>query len=192
MRAVRAASGLLAASTFLTGCTDVNTSPIDSGIPIPSRSAATRSLPPPSGHWKGLGSKCPQLTSPAAQRIGSDGAGAPTDQYTTSTTVTNADCHWGSTDGRGTAVNARISIWARQEAADAQWQTLSTGQINRIQVGDTGFVTREGDAIVVRTRSGNAVATGRLVAASEASDRAELSKAAGEVAEDVLDDLVPG
>jgi hypothetical protein len=88
-------------------------------------------------------------------------------------------------------VDARISIWARQEAADAQWRTLSTGQSNRVRVGDEGFVADEADAVVVRTRSGNAVATVRLVATAGTSAEARLGEAAGEIAGDVLDDLVP-
>lgn len=191
MTGVRVASWLLVAAATLTGCAGLDPAPIDSGIPDASRSAATGSLSPPGGHWKGLRSKCPQLTGGAAEQIGAGGDGTPTDQYATNPTVMNADCHWGSTDGRGTAVTARISIWARQEAADAQWRTLSTGRINRIQVGDEGFVADEDGAVVVRTRSGNAVATVRL-AAADASGKAQLSEAAREVTGDVLDDLVPG
>ena len=185
MRGVRAASGLLAAAAVLAGCSDVGTSPIDSGIPDASTSVAARSLPPPGVHWKGLRSKCPQLTSGAARQLGAAGDGTPTDRWATSSIVTNADCRWGSTDGRGTAVTARINIWVRQEAADAQWQTLRTGQADRIEAGDEGFVTDEGSAVVVRTRSGNAVAVVRLDGVADASDKA------GEIADDVLDDLVP-
>ncbi len=192
MRGVVVASGMLAAVAVLAGCSEVDTSPIDSGIPDASSSAATRSLPTPGGHWKGFGSKCPQLTSGAAGQVGADNPGTPTDQYATSAAVTNADCHWGSTDGRGGAVNARISVWARQEAADAQWQTLSAGQTQPIQVGDEGFVIDEGDAVVVRTRSGNAVAVVRIVAAADAPDKTRPREAACEITEDVLDDLVPG
>lgn len=192
MRSVAVTAGLFAAATVLVGCSDVDTSPIDSGIPDASNATAGRSLPTPGGHWRGFRSKCPQLTSDAAEQVGADGPGTPTDQDATSTTVTNADCRWGSTDGRGIAVNARISIWARQEAADAQWRTLSSGQTQPIRVGDEGFVTDEGDSIVVRTRFGNAVATVRLVAAADAPDKVRLSESAGEIAEDVLDDLVPG
>src|SRR3954463_8480139 len=112
MRTVQVTCGLLAATAVLAGCTHVDTSPLGSGIPDPSNAASTQPLPAPSGHWKGLRAQCPQLTSSAAQKFGVAGAGTPTDQYATSTTVTNADCRWGSTDGQGTAANARISIWA--------------------------------------------------------------------------------
>ncbi|MEV4637392.1 hypothetical protein AB0J80_08580 [Actinoplanes sp. NPDC049548] len=190
MRAVRLVAGLLIVVGIVTGCASPDTSPIESGIPNPSRSAVIRSLPAPGGHWKGLRSKCPQLTSSAARRIGAGGAGTPTDDYAATSIVTNADCQWGSTDGRGAAVNARINIWARQEAADAEWRTLSTDQTESIQVGDVGFVMDEGRGIVVRTRWGNAVATVRLVAADE-TGRTQLSDA-GDIADDVLDDLVPG
>jgi hypothetical protein len=88
-------------------------------------------------------------------------------------------------------VNARVSIGERQGAADTRWQVLSAGRTNPIQVGDEGFVNDEGSAVVVRTRAGNAVAIVRFTAAAGASGRAHLSEAAGEVAEDVLDDLVP-
>lgn len=120
------------------------------------------------------------------------GAGTPTDQYATNATVTNADCRWGATDGRGNAVNARISIWARQEAADAQWQTLSIGQAKALPVGDEAFVTDEGSAVVVRVRAGNAVATVRLIASADATGQAPLTEAAGDITDDMLDDLVPG
>lgn len=191
MRHIRVASGTLLAVTVLAGCSGVDTSPLDSGIPNASNTPPARSVPPPGEHWKGLRSRCPVLAGDAARRIGVAGDGTSTDRYTTDATVTNADCHWGSTDDHGTAVNARISIWARQSAADAQWQTLSTGQTRQIRVGDEGFVTDEGGSVVVRTRSGNAVATVRLVAAPDASD-ASLNDAAGQIADDVLDDLVPG
>jgi hypothetical protein len=189
------ASGLLAAASVLAGCSNVDTSPIDSGIPNGSAPASARSLRTASRHWTGLPAKCPRLTSAAAKQLGVAGDGAPTDEYTASTTVTNADCHWGSSDGHGTAVTARVSIWARQEAADAQWATLSTGQTTRLQVGDEGFIADDAQAVVVRTRSGNAVATVRLTPAGDATTADPLPKlrqAASEITNDVLDDLVLG
>lgn len=171
----------------LAGCTDVDTSPIDSGVPAASPTGSARPLPSAGGHWKGFASQCPELTSAAAKDLGVSGAGSPTDEYSTSETVTQADCHWGSSDGHGNAVDARVSIWANQKAADAQWQVLSTGQTTPLAVGDEGFIADEAGAVVVRTRSANAVATVRL---STPADKADT--AASEITNDVLDDLVAG
>jgi hypothetical protein len=176
----------------LAGCSDVDTSPIDSGVPTASSTGSARPLPSAGGHWKGFASQCPELTGAAAKELGVAGPGSPTDQYSTSDTVTQADCHWGSSDGGGDAVNARISIWARPEAADAQWRTLSTGQGTPLDVGDEGFVADEPGAVVVRTRSGNAVATVRLVPSKAHPDTGPLRPAAGDITNDVLDDLVAG
>jgi hypothetical protein len=176
----------------LAGCTDVDTSPIDSGVPAGSSTASARSLPPAGGHWKGFKSQCAELTSAAAKDLGVSGAGSPTDEYSANETVTQADCHWGSSDGHGNAVDARVSIWANQEAADAQWQTLSTGQTTPLAVGDQGFIADEAGAVVVRTRSGNAVATVRLIAPTGKPDTAPLRQAAPEITNDILDDLVAG
>jgi hypothetical protein len=176
----------------LAGCNDVDTSPIDSSIPTGSAAASTRPLPSPSAHWKGLTSQCPALTSTAAKELSVYGTGAPTDEYSTSATVTQADCHWGSSDGHGNAVNARVSIWASQQAADAQWQILSTGQNSPLDVGDQGFITEEPDAVTVRTISGNAVATVHLLPPTDTPDTAQLRQAASDITNDVLDDLVAG
>ena len=194
MKGPLVASGLLVVATILAACTGVDTSPIDSGIRSASASPTARALPPPGRQWKGLAAKCPRLTSDVARQFGVGGDGAPTDEYATNSTVTIADCRWGATDGHGTAVTARISIWARQEAADAQWQTVSTGQSTRLQVGDEGFIADADAAVVVRTRSGNAVATVRLVAERDPATAKTLSRlrqVASEVTNDVLDDLVP-
>ncbi|MCU7725753.1 hypothetical protein ODJ79_18645 [Actinoplanes sp. KI2] len=188
---MRRAWPVLAVPAFvLAGCTNVDTSPIDSGIPNASSSASQRPLPSPGGHWKGFASQCPKLTSAAAKDLGVAGPGAPTDEYSTSAVVTQADCHWGSSDGHGNAVDARVSIWASQEAADAQWQTLSTGQSTPLDVGDQGFIAEEPDAVVVRTISGNAVATVRLKPPTGKPDTTPLHQAASEITNDVLDDLV--
>ena len=192
MRVLLAVAGVFAAAG-LAGCSHVDTSPIDGTFPAPSASSAPRSLPPPGARWSGLIAKCPKLTSTAALRLRVAGDGAPTDEYLTNTFETKADCHWGSTDGHGTAVAAQISIWKRQEATDEQWGMLSAGQTTRLDVGDEGFVTEESNAIVVRTRTGNAVATVRLLTATGApiDQTTELRQAAAAITSDVLDDLVP-
>jgi hypothetical protein len=176
----------------LGGCSDVDTSPIDSGVPTASSTASARPLPSAGRHWKGFSAQCAELTDAAAKELGVAGPGAPTDEYSTSDTVTQADCHWGSSDGHGNAVDARVSIWARQEAADAQWQTLSAGQTTPLDVGDEGFIADEPGAVVVRTRSANAVATIRLVAPTARPDTAALRPVASEITGDILDDLVAG
>jgi hypothetical protein len=103
--------------------------------------------------------------------------------------VIDADCHWGSSGGA--AVSARISIWQNLEAADAQWQTLSAGQSTPLDVGDEGFIADEPRAVVVRTHAGNAVATIRLTSATGSTDIAPLRQAAPDIANDILDDLLP-
>ena len=190
MRRWLAVSAVLAAA--LTGCTNVDASPIGTGISPASAPASEQPLPPAGQHWKGLRAKCPELTSGAAQKLGAAGAGAPTDEYATGAVVTDADCHWGSSDGHGTAVDARVSIWSRQEAADAQWRTLSSGQTTPLRVGDVGLIADEAEAVVVRARSGNAVATVRLIPPTDRPDTGPLRQVAAEITDDVLDDLVAG
>lgn len=187
MRRAPAAGMILLAGAA--GCSGADTSPIDSGVPTAATSSS-RLLPSPGQQWAGLRAKCPQLTRDTAERLNVAGAGAPTDEYATHAAGVDADCHWGATDTRGVAVDARISVSDRQEAADAQWRVLSSGQTERIDVGDEGFVAEEVGAVVVRARSGNAVVTVRLVAAADQPDVGPLRQAASEIARDVLDDLV--
>jgi hypothetical protein len=154
-----------------------------------------RSLPPPSAHWARLRSTCPDLTSGAARTLGVAGAGRPTgNDAENPPNATVVDCAWGSTDGRGVSVTLRMLIQQRQAAADAQWQVLSAGSTDRIAVGDEGFIGTDGAAVRVIVRSGNVVATVRIVPpdASASPDRlAGLRQPAAEIVNDVLDDLVP-
>lgn len=210
MRPVRAllAAATVAAGCVAAGCTEADTSPVDGSLPsasaevptasaavptvtTPSTQASRHSRPPVGRHWSGLAAKCPRLTGAAARGLGVSGDGSPTGQYATSAAVTNADCRWGSSDGRGNAVTARISIWENLEAADAQWATLSAGQSTPLDVGDEGFIADEPGAVVVRTHAGNAVATIRLVPATGTTGTDALRQAAPEITNDVLDDLVP-
>lgn len=161
-----------------------------SASPVPDRS-----LPPAAGHWAGLKSKCPNLTSAAARTLGVAGEGRPTANYAENgPNAIVVDCTWGSTDDRGVSVTLRMLIQKQQAAADAQWQVLSAGSTDRIRVGDEGFISTDGAAVRVIVRSGNVVATVRIVppSASASPDRlAELRQSASEIVNDMLDDLVP-
>jgi hypothetical protein len=183
---------VLAAS--VAGCSDPDTSPIPNTLPTPDASSvADRSLPPATGKWAGLATKCPNLTSAAARTLGVAGPGRPTADYVTNGADVTADCRWGSDDGQGVSVTMRMSIYQAHAAADAAWQVLSAGQTEKLSgVGQEAFTSLEQTGVAVRVRSDNAVATVRIVApaGSASPDRLqELRQSAGEITADVLDDL---
>ncbi|GGQ65111.1 hypothetical protein [Couchioplanes azureus] len=198
--------GVLAAAALVlsaAGCgTGVDTSPVENPVtgsaPAPAAtaglpSAPTAGLPPPTGKWAGLTAKCPALTGPVATRLGVAGAGRPTDEYGDFGDIVRADCAWGSTDGKGTAATARISIYQRQEGADAEWSALRTGQTDPVAgLGREAFASREPDGMTVRVLSNNAVAIVRLrppAPPASADSLAELRDPAVALTKDVLDDL---
>ncbi|BCJ47024.1 hypothetical protein GCM10010168_34560 [Actinoplanes ianthinogenes] len=185
----------LAGTLLLAGCAKPDLSPVDlplSGSAPSGPMESAPSLPPPSHHWKGPATKCPVLTGSAAKALGVAGSGSPTDEYWSDPPVTVIACKWGVPDGRGNTVEATIVISERQEATDAGWRAMRAYWKTPIAVGDMGFVTDEGYAVAVRTRYGNAAGTIRLRPAVGDTDLAPLSKAAAEISNDVLDDLVEG
>jgi hypothetical protein len=196
LRARRLAAPAFVFALTVAGCS----SPTLDQVPNPpfsgsASSVPDRSLPPATDHWAGLNSKCPDLTSAAAGTLGVPGEGRPTANYIENgPNAIVVDCAWGSTDDRGVSVTLRMLIQKQQAAADAQWQVLSAGSTDRIRVGDEGFISTDGAAVRVIVRSGNVVATVRIVppSASASPDRlAELRQSASEIVNDMLDDLVP-
>ncbi|OJF10313.1 hypothetical protein [Couchioplanes caeruleus] len=172
----------------------VDVSPVENPITgsVPA-AAPTASLPPMTGRWAGLTAKCPALTGPVATRFGLAGAGRPTDEYNDFGDIVHADCAWGSTDSQGYAATARISIYQRQEGADAQWQALRTGQTDPVAgLGREAFASTEPDGMAVRVLSNNAVAVVRLrppASSASADGPGKLRDPAITLTKDVLDDL---
>lgn len=192
--------GLLASAALTSGCTGSSTAPLTSGIETATTSRANRPLPSASRTWKGMSAPCPTLSGVTAGRLGIDGEGSPTASSVQDSLTTIIDCRWGSSDGRGFSATLRMSVWRVQAAADAAWRTMSTGQTERIQVGDEGFIADEPDGVVVRTRSGNAVVTFRLIAPNSRIGPqngtgpallAQLRQAAPETTNEILAALAP-
>lgn len=196
LRVRRLAALALVSALAVAGCSSHTLDQVPNPPLSGSASAVPdRSLPPASEHWARLASKCPDLTSTAAGTLGVAGAGRPTVNYVENgPNAIVVDCTWGSTDDRGLSVTLRMLIQQQQAAADAQWQVLSAGGTDPIRVGDEGFISTDGTAVRVIVRSGNAVATVRIVppSVSASPDRlAELRQSASEIVNDMLDDLVP-
>ncbi|MGK5440416.1 hypothetical protein ACSNN7_01090 [Micromonospora sp. URMC 105] len=189
----RTALPLTALIVLAAGCTEPDTSPLPNTLPTTTVAPSSdRPLPPATGTWTRLAEKCPQLTNQAASGLGVGGQGRPTPDYRSTATIITADCQWGSTDGTGASVTARLVIYPAQPAADAAWQALTAGRTQPTTgVGDEAFVTIEPPAVAVRARSNNAVATIRLLSpsATTANELGELEPAAVTITRDVLDDL---
>jgi hypothetical protein len=188
-------SGLLAAAVVamtVAGCgDDIDTGPVENPItgsaPAPAPAAG---LPPATGKWTGLTAKCPALTGPVAARLGLSGAGRPTDEYGEFGDIVRADCAWRSTGEQGYTATARLSIYQRQEGADAEWQALRTGRTDPVAgIGREAFASPEPDGMTVRVLSDNAVATVRLRPTDPSASLDRLREPAIAVAKDVLDDL---
>ncbi|GAA4603711.1 hypothetical protein GCM10023107_65180 [Actinoplanes octamycinicus] len=183
-----------AAVLVLAGCSGPDAVPAD---PAASGSVAGGPQGSPSAgrHWKGLAAQCPELTGDAAKDLGVGGAGVPGDGYQTNQLFTRAACRWGGADGTGNAVEADVGIYPGkngQVGADAAWQVLKGFSGTPVPVGDEALLNDELGAVVVRVRSGNVVATVRLIPPSRGTDPAPLRKSAVAVTGDVLDDLVEG
>jgi hypothetical protein len=188
--------GLLAAAAValtVAGCgNDVDTGPVDNPVtgsaPAP---ASTAGLPPATGKWAGLAAKCPELTGPVAAQLGLSGAGRPTAEYGEFGGIVHADCTWTSAGDQGYTATARVSVYQRQEGADAQWQVLRTGHTDPVAgLGREAFASAELGGMTVRVLSDNAVAVVRLrPSASAAPGLGKLRDPAVALTEDVLDDL---
>lgn len=190
----RMAVPVAALAVLVGGCSTPDTSPVPNTLPTPAASPSTAvSRSAGAGRWVGLRTRCPDLRSRAAGAEGVTGEGRPTADYTTDGANLTADCRWGSTDGRGTAVELRLSLYAAQPAADAAWRVLSAGQTAGLSgVGDEAFSSLEPPAVTVRVRSSNVVAVVRVVTptASASVERLRgLQPTATDITQDVLDDL---
>ena len=196
-RARRLPAVTLVLIAALAGCSQPDTSPVPNTVPTPDPSAApNRSLPPATGRWKGLDTKCPNLEGPTARTLGVAGDGRPTPDYVTNGGDVTVDCRWGSDDGKGTAVRLRMSVYQSQPAADAAWRVLSAGQTEKVSgLGDEAFSSLEPPDIAVRLRSNNVVATVRLVLPAASVTPARLREerpSAAEITSDILHDLRSG
>lgn len=143
----RAAVLALVTAVALAGCGDHDNRVRPAGSPSP-------------GKWKGLAAKCPTLASPTAHALGVARAGKPTADYAKYGEDLVADCAWGSTDGKGTAVAMRLNLWHQPDEATAQWQVLTAGDTAQVAgVGDEATVVLDPPDITVLARSANAVIT---------------------------------
>jgi hypothetical protein len=148
----RAAALVLVTTLSLAGCGDRDSRVRPAGSPSP-------------GKWKSLTAKCPTLAGPIAHMLGVAGAGRPTPDYAEYGEDLVADCAWGSTDGKGTAAAMRLNVWHQPDAAIAQWQVLTAGDMAQVAgVGDEATVVLDPPAITVLARSANAVITMKLTA----------------------------
>jgi hypothetical protein len=159
-----------------------------------AQASAEPPVPSAAVRWTGLAGECPDLIGPAARALDVIGNGRPTTEYEADgRDVVIPDCSWGPDGGDGMAVTVRMSIHRTQTAAAAEWQVVSAGQERKMPaVGDEAFSAVEMPALVIRTRSHNAVVTLRLVAPEdEATEELfeELRPAAAELTRDVLGDL---
>jgi len=126
---------------------------------------------PSPGKWKSLTAKCPTLDSPIARSLGVAGAGRPTPEYGEYGDDLVADCAWGSTDGKGTAAAMRLNVWHEPDAATAQWQVLTAGDMAQVAgVGDEATVVLDPPSITVLARSANAVITMKLTSPKAGPD----------------------
>jgi hypothetical protein len=184
-----------AAAMAVAGCgTDVNPGTAETPITRSASAAApSAGLPPATGKWAGLTAKCPDLTSSEAAQLGLSGAGRPTGEYGDFGDIVRADCAWSSTGDQRYAAIVRVSIYQRQEAADAEWQALRTGQTRPVPgLGREAFAAVQPGGMTVRVLSNNAVATVRLrpLASSTAPESLEqLRDPTIAIAKNVLDDL---
>lgn len=175
----------------------VDTSPIENPVPAgPTGSSRPgASLPPPTGKYAGLAAECPDLTGAEAKELGSGGPGRRTDEYVEAGQIVVPDCDWGSTDGTGVKISARMSIYPVQQAADAQWQVLRTGLTPDNAVPGLGleaFAAPGVGNMTVQVLANNVVATVKVVPPRADAAPAELEKLrapAIAVTRDVLDDL---
>jgi hypothetical protein len=197
MRRSRRGALLIVAVTALSACSGTSTAPkTGSGASV----AASRPQTSTSGTrhvWKGVTSACPNLRSGQARQLGVGGTGTPNPGAQQIPWAIISDCHWGSTDGHAVSLEVEMLVWQRQAAADASWDLMRTGQTQPVQAGDEAFIADmadEFDGVVVRARSGNALATVRLAlppGTVTPARWAQLRAAAPAITRDVFDDLVP-
>jgi hypothetical protein len=155
----RAATLALVTTLALAGCGDRDSRVRPGGPPSP-------------GKWKSLTAKCPTLASPTAHALGVAGAGRPTPDYGDYGEDLVADCAWGSTDGKGTAAAMRLNVWHQPDAATAQWQVLTAGDMTQVAgVGDEATVVLDPPAVTVLARSANAVITMKLTSPNAGADK---------------------
>jgi hypothetical protein len=155
----RAAAFVLITGLALAGCGGHDSRVMPSGPPSP-------------GKWRSLVAKCPTLAGPSATTLGVAGAGRPTADYATYGEDLVADCAWGATDGKGTAVAMRLNLWHQPDAATAQWQVLTAGDTAQVAgVGDEATVAIVPPEITVLARSANAVITVTLSSPKAGADK---------------------
>jgi hypothetical protein len=140
-----------------------------------------------------LRTRCPDLRSAAAMAAGVTGEGRPTPEYFQNGTFFFADCLWGPSDGSGTVVKLRMSIYPVLRAAEAEWRVLTAYRTTSLPgLGDEAFSKIEPPAVTVRVRSSNVVAVVRVLTPADSAsvDRLRrLQPTAAEITRDMLDDL---
>ncbi|HET9516369.1 MAG TPA: hypothetical protein VFO77_01455 [Actinoplanes sp.] len=184
-------------SAALAGCSSPHVTPhLGPTFPPPSSPAAYRSLPPATHKWSLAKVQCPTLTSTAAQQLGVSGKGTETRSSGHQDLIRIVECRWGPQDRSAVSVTAKLTVTVNQAGSDAGWQLDSRlfEPEPLAGVGEEAFVSQPLDlqGVQIDVRSGNASTRIRLLPATGAADgKAELRRAAAEIAGDVIDELVP-